>query len=312
MHKPLHPTSWLLVLSLACLLAATGCYRGVQQPTSQPAALPQWSNQTIAIDGSGLMAPVVTALGTAFQTSSNTGQIEVGQSGTRTGFTQFCTGATVIQNALRPMGLDELTLCNDHEITWLMITLAYDAVAVVTAPENEVGCLSQTQLKSIWRNDSMAQSWRQINLHYPDMPLAVYAPAEATLPYTLFQQIVLDGTPYRQAMHQGLPVGADAIGFVPYEQARQRSGSLNILPLDLTNDGLCTIPGDALIRSGDYALARPLLMYINAESLQRPEVAQFLQFALSPAADETIQQALLTPPSANNRQQDLQRLGLTM
>jgi phosphate transport system substrate-binding protein len=63
-------------------------------------------------------------------------------------------------------------------------------------------------------------------------------------------------------------------GFAYYEQNQQRLKALSI-------DGVA--PSPATIASGDYALSRPMFIYINAEALRRPQMRRFVDYFLAQA-----------------------------
>jgi phosphate transport system substrate-binding protein len=52
------------------------------------------------------------------------------------------------------------------------------------------------------------------------------------------------------------------------------------------NDGSdCVKPSEATVRDGTYKpLSRPLMIYVNKKSLDRPEVAEFVKFYLANTA----------------------------
>jgi phosphate transport system substrate-binding protein len=58
------------------------------------------------------------------------------------------------------------------------------------------------------------------------------------------------------------------------------------LKLLAVNDGSdCVVPNEATVRDGTYKpLSRPLMIYVNKKSLDRPEVADFVKFYLANAA----------------------------
>ena len=63
--------------------------------------------------------------------------IEVEFSGTGGGFEKFCRGETDINNASRPIQLDEMEACNNSEVRYIELPVAFDALTVVVNPQND-------------------------------------------------------------------------------------------------------------------------------------------------------------------------------
>jgi phosphate transport system substrate-binding protein len=61
--------------------------------------------------------------------------------------------------------------------------------------------------------------------------------------------------------------------------------TLNAVGID-SGDGNCVTPSQDTVRDGSYKpLSRPLFVYVKAESLQRPEVQEFIRYYLNSAAE---------------------------
>lgn len=305
-----------LVLMILLSVALAGCYRegpGLLTPTPDFPSPPALTPLPIQIDGSALMQPLAARLAVAFQQASPGVRVIVGASGTRTGFARLCAGEFSLLNALRSIDAQEAALCRANGVALHEIPLAYQAIAVVVPVENAfAGCLNLTQLAGIWRAGSAMQSWRQVNLQFPDVPLAVYAPPDDSLAYNLFQERVLSGGATRPT-YEGVPVGLDAVGFLELGEALRLQGSLRLLPLAF-GDGVgapCVMPDEAAVLNGSYApLTRVLRVYAAVGALTQPEVAQFVRYLLSAEADVVIRDLGLIPLPVASRAQVLEQTGL--
>ncbi len=259
------------------------------------------------------MQPLVARLAAAFQQASPGIRVIVGASGTRTGFARLCAGEFSLLNAIRPIDDQEAALCRTNDITLREIPLAYQAIAVVVPVENTfAACLNLAQLAGIWRAGSAMQSWRQVNLQFPDVPLAVYAPPVDSLAYNLFQERVLSGGALRPT-YEGPPVGLEAIGFLDLGEALRLQGSLRLLPLTFDDhvEASCVMPSETAVLDGSYApLVRVLRMYITVGVLAQPEVAQFVRYLLDTEAEGVIRDLGLIPLPAATRAQVLEQIGL--
>jgi phosphate transport system substrate-binding protein len=75
-----------------------------------------------------------------------------------------------------------------------------------------------------------------------------------------------------------------AIGYFGYAYYFENQGKLKLVPIDSGKGAVA--PSPKTIEDGSYApFSRPLFIYVNAKSAQRPEVAAFVSFYLAHAAE---------------------------
>ena len=75
----------------------------------------------------------------------------------------------------------------------------------------------------------------------------------------------------------------NALGYFGLAYYEANQDVLNAVAID-NGDGNCVTPSPETVQDGTYApLSRPLFVYVTAESLQRPEVQEFVRFYLSEA-----------------------------
>jgi phosphate transport system substrate-binding protein len=92
-------------------------------------ALTGWLNtaEPVLIDGSSTVYPITIAIGEAYARDSGH-QLQIGVSGTTSGFRLFTSGKIPITGASRPIRPDELKTAADHGITVVELPIAIDGL----------------------------------------------------------------------------------------------------------------------------------------------------------------------------------------
>ena len=87
---------------------------------------------------------------------------------------------------------------------------------------------------------------------------------------------------------QGIAGNKYALGYLPYAYFEPNKDKLKALKIDwkADDDAGPIEPSPETVRAGQYnPLSRPLFIYVNKKSAERPEVREFVKFYLSHAAD---------------------------
>ncbi len=272
--------AWRAVaLAGVAALALAACGNNAQQQSAGSSA------ESIQIDGSSTVYPLSEAVAEAFSTSQRGGaRVTVGESGTGGGFRKFCRGETQVQGASRPILATEMEACAAAGVEYIELPIAFDGLTVVVNPANTVRAATIEQLRRMWEPAAERQitNWRQVNPSWPDQPLLLFGAGTASGTFDFFTEAVVgtakssrtDYTPTEDdnVTVQGVLGNPSAIGYFGYayyEQNRERLAALSI-------DGV--MPSPETIADGSYPLARPIFIYINADSLQRPQVQRFAQY----------------------------------
>ena len=139
-------------------------------------------DQPILIDGSSTVFPITQRIVEDYQKNKQQPvNIQVDFSGTGGGFEKFCRGETDISNASRPIKVTEMEACNQSEVRYIELPVAFDALTVVVNPENDwLDSLTVAELAQIWAPDAAGKitRWNQIRPDFPDRPLNLYAPGK--------------------------------------------------------------------------------------------------------------------------------------
>jgi phosphate transport system substrate-binding protein len=157
-------------------------------------------------------------------------------------------------------------------------------------PSNPLTNVTMAQLRQVWQPSAerTVTRWNQVAPSWPNRELQLFGPGTASGTFDFFTEAVngdggasrTDFTPSEDdnVIVQGVAGNEGAMGyfgFAYYEANRERLKALSI-------DGVA--PSAETIASGQYALSRPMFIYVNAEALRRPQVRRFVDYFVQNAA----------------------------
>jgi len=303
-----------VVIPAALLLAACGGSDDSATPaetTSAPAATSTLSGE-IRIDGSSTVAPLSAAAGELFKAENPDVNVSVGTSGTGGGFAKFCAGETDISNASRPIKDEEAETCAAAGIEFTRIDVANDALTVVVSKENDwATCLTVEELNKIWAPEAEGKitNWSQVRAGFPDVKLDLHAPGTDSGTFDYFTEVINgDGGASRtdfspseddNIIVQGVQGSAGGMGYFGLSYFNENSDTLTAVEID--GGAGCVASTSENAQAGIYVpLARPLFIYANNASAQKPEVISFLDFYVV-EGDAIANKALFIPLGADQK-----------
>ena len=316
-----------LGLMAAALLAACGDDESASQTQPAPAASQTQPasaaklDGTIEIDGSSTVFPVSEAVAEEFGKLHRDVRVNVGVSGTGGGFKRFTAGETDISNASRPIKDIEATAAAENGIEYVELKVGTDGLSVMVNPENDfAACLTTAELNAIWEPGSAISNWSQVRSGFPDRPLRLYGPDSDSGTFDYFTEEIngeaqVSRSDYTASADDNVLVtgiGGDrnSLGYFGYAYYSENTDKLKLVAVD-AGEG-CVTPTAATIEDGTYQpLSRPLFIYVSKKSLQRPEVAAFVQFYLENARELVLEVGYVPLPAEAYRA-SLAKLGGTM
>ncbi len=247
----------------------------------------------IAIDGSSTVAPLSEAAQELFAAEQPDVSVTVGTSGTSGGFEAFCAGKTDLSDASRPIEAEEQKVCEENGIEYTELTVATDALTVISNPDVGVDCITTDELNTIWEpaaEDSIT-NWNQVNPSFPDLPLNLFGPGTDSGTFDYFTDEINGEEGASRADYEaseddnvivdGVSNTEGAMGYLGYTYYEENSDALTALAVD-SGDG-CVAPSVETAQSGDYSpLSRPLFVYVaNAAYADKAQVAAFVDFYIA-------------------------------
>jgi phosphate transport system substrate-binding protein len=244
----------------------------------------------IKIDGSSTVYPITEAVAEEFADVAPRIRVTVGISGTGGGMKRFTVGDTDISDASRPIKKSERDLAADHGVEFVEIPIAYDGLSIVVNKANYwVNRLTIDELKRIFLDGSTVETWQDVRPEWPAVSVKIYAPGTDSGTFDYFKEVVAGA---KGAIRSDMSVSEDdnvlvrgvagdegAIGFFGCAYYFENTDKLKVVPIVNPKTGQAVVPETHTVESGEYApFSRPLFIYVNTKSLQRPEVKAFVEF----------------------------------
>jgi len=232
-------------------------------------------------------------------------KVSVGRSGTGGGYKKFALRQSDIWNASRPIAEKEIAELKEKGIEWLELTVGIDGLSIAVHPDND-WCpgLSVADLKKLWQPDSKIAKWSDLNPQWPDQPIQLFGADSDSGTFEYFTEVIVgkkgstrtDYTPASDdnILIQGVSGNKFALGYIPHGYCEENKDRVRVIGVSPTKNAAeaaapFVMPTTETILSGEYApLSRPLFEYANKDALKRPEVAEFLKFSISEAAQPLV------------------------
>ncbi len=249
--------------------------------------------QIVKLDGSSTVYPISEAVAEEFQKSKkNAIKVTVGISGTGGGFKKFCRGETDISDASRPILKKEMDDCKAAGIEYIELPVSYDALTVTINPKNDwIKSLTVAELKAMWEPAAQGKiiTWKQVNPAWPDRPLKLFGAGADSGTFDYFTEAIngkakssrgdFTASEDDNVLVQGVARDVGALAFFGYSYYEENRDKLKAVPI-IEKDGKPAVaPSLETVINGTYQpLARPIFIYVNAKSADKPEVKEFVEF----------------------------------
>jgi phosphate transport system substrate-binding protein len=260
------------------------------------AAAPAYAQQQIVkIDGSSTVFPVTEAVAEDFQKAKKQQvKVTVGISGTGGGFKKFCRGETDVSNASRPILKAEMAECAKAGIEYIELPVAFDALTVVINPKNNfIRSLTVSEMKKMWEPAAQGKvtRWNQVNPQWPDQPMKLFGPGADSGTFDYFTEAVVGKSKSSRGdftaseddnvLVQGVSRDVNGLGYFGYAYYVENKDKLKAVPI-VNDKGQAVEPSMEAVLKGTYTpLARPIFIYVNAKSLARPELREFVEYYMN-------------------------------
>jgi phosphate transport system substrate-binding protein len=277
---------------------------------------------SLFVSGSSTVEPISRANAEKFATEAPNVDISVEGPGTSDGFALFCAGDSDVSDASRAIKPEEVAVCDENGIDFIELYVAIDGLSVITSIHNDaVDCLSFTDLWALlgpeaggngtnWSDaDALAtqtaatagDATGAIHTPYPDASISITAPGEESGTFDSFVELALGPVAEALGVEEfsttanyqasaddnviiqgvaGSEDSPDTLGWVGFAYVEE---NLDVVkPLAIDGGAGCVEPTTETIASGEYPIARPLYVYVNAASADdNPALAAFIDFYLS-------------------------------
>jgi len=250
----------------------------------------------VKIDGSSTVYPITEAVAEEFQkVEKGKTNVTVGISGTGGGFKKFCNGEIDISDASRPIKPSEVELCKKNSIEYVELPVAYDGLAIMVNPKNNwVDYLTVKELKKMWEPEAQGKikKWNQIRPNWPDKEIHLFGAGVDSGTFDYFTEAIngkggasrgdFTASEDDNVLVQGIATDTLALGFFGVAYYEHNKDRLKLVPIDDENDANGKgpiLPEYENVVKGTYQpLARPIFIYVNKKSADKPEVKRFVEF----------------------------------
>jgi phosphate transport system substrate-binding protein len=269
---------------------------------------------SFTVSGSSTVFPISAAMAEEFSRVHPDVEVAVQSTGTGGGFENFFTvGRAPVTGASRPIGDDEAAKAADNDIEWTEFQVAFDAIAVVVNPEADfINDVTPDTLAEIWGPDTAPEMWSDVDGSWPELEFELYGPTAASGTFDFFTEEIIgeegasrddySKTEQDNTIVQAVSTTPNAMGYFGLAYYLENQDRVKALSINGTQ------PSIDAAASGDYALARPIFIYVNNAELAKPEVAEFVRFYLDRVDSEIISQIGYAPAPTALKEDQLAQL----
>jgi len=294
----------ILIVSLAFVALACGDKKE-KKNQSDVAGL----TGTIKVDGSSTVFPITEAVAEEFRSVQPEVKVTIGVSGTGGGFKKFSRGETNLSNASRPIKDKEKKACEENNINYLELEVAYDGLAVLVNPANDwVDNFTVEELRMIWEPaaQGVIMKWNQIRPEWPNEEIHLFGPGVASGTYDYFTEAIVGESGSSRGdftaseddhvLVQGIAGDKFSLGFFGLAYYSENKDKLTLIGVH--NGEEVVKPTLETVSNGTYKpLSRPLFVYVNSTSVKSPEVVEFVKFYLDNSAELSTDVGYIPLPS---------------
>jgi phosphate transport system substrate-binding protein len=261
----------------------------------------------VRIDGSSTVFPITEAVAEDFQIAKKGAiRVTVGISGTGGGFKKFCRGEIDVTNASRPILQSEMEECRKLGIQYIEMPIAFDALTVAINPKNDwIKSMTIAELKKVWEPEAQGKinNWNQINPAWPNAKIKLFGAGADSGTFDYFTEAIVGKAKSSRGdftaseddnvLVQGVSSDIHALGFFGFAYYIENRKKLKAVAVDNGDGGV--IPSIQTVQNGSYQpLSRPIFIYVNAKSADKPEIKEFINFYMK-HAPELVQEVKYFP-----------------
>lgn len=252
---------------------------------------------TVKLDGSSTVFPIAEAVAEEFSKAAPNVDVTVGMSGTGGGFKRFGAGEIDMSNASRAIKKSEVDACKAKQIEFIELPVAFDGLTIVVNTGNTWAKeITVEQLKSIFLAGSTARTWKDVDPSWPADAIKVFSPGTDSGTFDYFKEVVagregkiradMSVSEDDNVLVRGVEGDRNAIGFFGYAYYAENKSRVRAVPVVNPATRKAVAPAPGSIEDGSYApFSRPLFIYVNRASLDKPAAAAFARYALDHASE---------------------------
>ncbi len=272
---------------------------GSSRPFSETAtafSIPADATGQVIIAGSANLKDYLTALSGALTAGYQGITFDIKLGGHVAGARRLCNGELDIFATDSALTAEEEQNCAANNITTQPIDLGKQAVVLIANEVNNLECLTNAQLTTIWSAASAGTvtNWNQVDAGFPDKELMLFTPGsgdssadlmllKATGISTPVREDVAESNNnplYRAAAVGNVEGGLTVMSWADYQRVlANNQARIHVVNVDGGNG--CVQPSEETIADGSYSLTRSAQLLVNTKSLTKVPVQSFLWYLAS-------------------------------
>ena len=278
--------SAIVAASIFVLIGACGGGERSASDTAAPST-PSADSRPLTIKGSDTMVILGQRFAEEYMKAHSGTVVQVNGGGSGTGIAALINGTVDLAQASRAMKDDEKALVKKNRNADVVETaVALDSLAVFVHDSSPVQSLTIDQVKQIFQGK--ITNWKEIG--GPDGGIILYGRENSSGTYDYFREHVLAGEDFSPRV-QTLQGTAAIINAVARDPRGIGYGGIayakDVRAIAVSAGGSAPVaPSVESVAAGTYPLARNLYFYHLEGAPER--VTKFVEFALSPAAQEIV------------------------
>lgn len=240
------------------------------------------------IKGSDTCLPLTQTEAESYMNKNKSAKITVTGGGSGVGISALMDGTTDIAMSSRKMKFDEKMKLQEAKKNTKENVIAYDALAIVVHPSNQVSNLTREQLENIFTGK--IKNWKEVG--GADMKIVPYSRETSSGTYEFFKESVLKNKNYMNgilsmpatgAIIQSVSQTKGAIGYVGLAYLNK-----DVKPIHVSYDAgkNYVAPSLANAKNKTYPIVRPLFYYYDMKN--EGKAKPFIDFVLSTEGQEIV------------------------
>lgn len=243
---------------------------------------------TCKIKGSDTCLPLSQKFAEVFQKKNAGSNISVVGGGSGVGLAALGSATTDIAQSSRKMKMDEKLKFQEAGKKIVETVIAYDALATIVHPSNQVSQLTREQLEGIFTGK--INNWKQVG--GADLKIIVYSRETSSGTYEFFKESVLKKKnfvasallmPATGAIVQSVSQTKGAIGYIGLAYLEK---TVKALKVSYDKGKTYIEPNVANAKTKVYPITRPLFYYYLSTTQAR--IKPFMDFILSPEGQNIV------------------------
>jgi len=283
-----------------------------QLPAYRPAE--KFSGQKFKIEGSGVMATILTPMAERFVAIHRETEIDLSYPSSAAVFDGLMEGRITFAAMSRALTEPEkLAFERKFERKLIEICIALDALEILVNRFNPVSGITIEQLDAIYssaglRGNAPVAVWGDLGMggSWLNQPIEAYGGGTGWGTTRTFETLVSLGAESKSTVHQrnietGIPAAvAKDISAIGYSCLGKRSAEVRSVPVAASNGSPYVACTAETLQNGSYPLRRPLYLYIVPEKNGNllPVVRDFLLFSMSRDGQIVVSESGMVPLDA--------------